>query len=172
MPNIRDRLNAMAIQVLTPDGNVLCKLTGKNAFDLKFRSDSFYNYRAASLNRQLSAAITQLYVSYGEERRGILMEAGFSFYDPEKPHWNKRTREFNSKRDGLTYEGRSLSGSVLVTSSGWRQFNVSIDDSSLEQMETDDFVAEVKEAMADLYIDHRIAERMIKREVYGYKNGY
>lgn len=172
MVSIRERMNSMLIQTTSTDGNIQGTLKGQSAFKLAFRDECFYTYSRMSLEGQLSQIITELFRGANERRRAILVEVGFTLYDPEKPHWNKRTREVNAKRDSLDYEGVSRSESITVRSSGWKRFNVTIDEQSLEQMEAADFISEVEEAMVDLLIDYRIAERMIKRQVYGYNNGY
>ncbi|GLZ77128.1 hypothetical protein Afil01_19350 [Actinorhabdospora filicis] len=155
----------LTLTVKSPDGAITATLT-RDGLALAFRPGAyeFYTESEPALERQL-AALAQL-VWTGRRRASLaaLSKALGREVTATESTLPKR-RAFETRRDALALEGRSRH--ITVTTTGWRDWRVSLAKRVTRRLDEDGFTAEAQAAFASLLADYTTKSRTLGEEVYG-----
>jgi hypothetical protein len=158
MGELTEKLKALTVRVLSPDGNIDAVLhSWEEAVEIAFREDSYERlYTEESLGYQLSRVLTLLMIGRQRGHAQALETSGWQTRDYSKPHWDKQEREFEKIAFDTQTFGESLNDYIRVDSTALHSFSVSIAPGTTTELEEEMFVKEFASAITDLLADWRM----------------
>lgn len=161
MGEVGDKLDALEVRVLSPDGDIKGKLTADTDVDIVFKNDRYYRSTSPeTLAHQLGRVLTLLAVGRVRERQQILEAADFEFRDDENQHWDKRVRRFHEARANVTAAGHSPGRKISIATVGLRDFRVRFDKDLTRRLDKTEFIAEFRGAVAAMVVAY--SQRMVE----------
>lgn len=161
---IRDKLNAMVVHVIAPDGGVEGDFVGGRRVEIAFREDRYFQYHPDNLSSQLEHILQQWFTGYDHGRLAIRQAVGRPIEETAKPHWNSTVRDFRQALLESEFEGNSAREFVRVKCIGRRDFTVRFKPDALDELSEDEFAAEFSTAVSDLISDIKMVSDMLKQE--------
>ncbi|MGH8881045.1 MAG: hypothetical protein ACRD0P_27440 [Stackebrandtia sp.] len=151
---IADKLATMIITVTSPDGHLKGRL--RNDDIVNFRIDSHYysRYADTELAHQIGQVAAGLWHGRQSGHRTVFREViGTDVTDT--PHWNARHRAFRDAHDTMRVRAESPRGCIGLESCGMRDWAAVVQPDTVARLDTDEFVAELRDVMHALIRQYR-----------------
>jgi hypothetical protein len=165
---LADRLDAMQVQAMSPDGHIGGVLRNRTEVFIAFRPGSYDHYVESALEAQLTALAQLLWVGRTREYYAALSEAFGETITGESPAIGERDISYRSARDDLIAEGTSADGAVYIGVRGMRTWAVRIADGALGSLTEDEFAARAYEASHAMIVDQFAKIRRLKNYWYAH----
>jgi hypothetical protein len=168
---LRDRLDAVAVEATSPDRNIRVGTHGEaSSIDVVFRPGAYRRYRESDLAHQLAQAMTQLFDQYRHAQRNavhavyeIVVHGDDSDADPE-------SRQYHQRSSQLAASGEDENGTVMISSQGLVTWQLTISNGTTRRLTEQEFLDDLSAAFHDLLIGYRAQLVLLKDEIYGYGN--
>lgn len=162
MGRVSERLDAMTIRAVSPDGNIQARLQKRNRVEMVFRSDAYAEYDEETLTVQMQLVAERLTAGCREGERTAIRQATGRDVD-DKPHWDARQRRYHAERDKLFVEGYSPDGHLRLASVGMREWGVWMTRGAIRELSEEQFVAQTQAALTCLWLNYRAALHELRR---------
>lgn len=158
MGEFADQMGRLVVNTVSPDQNIRCVLQNSDKRVVSsFAGDSYDSYRVEDLEHQLAAMVRLTFIGRESGRRAAFSKATGKNYEErdlvEQP--DARWRRYIEERDNCEYEGLSAGESVCMVTQGLRDWDVRIQEESLDQLSEPEFNREFQSAASDLFADYR-----------------
>lgn len=154
MATLRTRLDNMKIGATSTDGNLRAELSGRTHVELRFREDSYHDYRDGELARHLTELAHRLTAGCRDGQR-MIMERDSGRPVDDGPHWNARIRRLREAKLRLGAGGDSPGGRVRIRTLGLHEWAVRIAPGTVRELDQAQFQSHVSTAIALLWLDYR-----------------
>lgn len=172
MGSYAEAMQQMHVRVTSPDGQIFGIMDGPVGGEISFSEGTYRHYTERSLERQLAALAKLLMVARRRAQREALEAATGMIASDEDPRKvdDPRRRRYLERWAELTSEGMSPGECVFLSATGMRDFNVVIKDGTLQRLEEQDLVEELRGANAALLQDQRRNAQALHKEIYDIKS--
>lgn len=174
---LADRLNTMTFRVMSPDRTVRLYVTGGGLLHIEFSRGSLDGHTESSMSHELSAVFTRMLRGQAKKRRDILLESVSEVDDidpdlppaepPEPNHVADTSRErFYREVRELTACGRSPRAAVTIRRVPVDLMEVKLRKGTLQRWSSEEVVAEIQAALADLGRDYHKRLDLLRRSLH------
>lgn len=158
-----EKLERLTVVVHSPDGNLKATANSERVTRFRFRDGvRLETYDDATLAHQISAVLAAL--NQGRQR-GIEQVRQRPPTVPNQPHWDADRRRYHAALDALTVEARSNRGLIrLRARDRLARYQVRIHPQAPGQLDTEQFLTELRSAHVNLLSEHRHERSRLIRE--------
>lgn len=171
MGELRDRLDAVAVDAASPDRNIRVGAHGEaSSIDVAFRPGAYRRYREADLAHQLAQAMTQLFDQYRHAQRSAVHAVYEIVVQGDDRDADPKSRQYHLRSRNLAASGEDENGTVKISSQGLVTWQLTISNGTTRRLTEQEFLDDLNDALHDLLIGYRAQLVLLKDEIYGYGN--
>ena len=162
-----DRLDAMVINVSSPDGQVHGELRDRDAISVSFEGESYSEYTERDLERQLARLALLLWTGYQRGYDAALSEATGQPVTRSRESWDANRRRFRDAQAETVAKGMSKEGYIYVETTGMLSWQVVIRDGTLKELEETQFCEELIGAYHVMSAEYRAKMSQLRAKHFG-----
>ncbi|MGH8793740.1 MAG: hypothetical protein ACRDXX_13995 [Stackebrandtia sp.] len=169
MGRVADKLNALTVDVTSPDADIQARLKAGQLEHLRLRPGAYDSYAERDLERQLARTAVLLYVGHERGVRRVLDQTNLHFPTEPSQARNEAQRRYLEKERTISVCGSTPRELVRFKINGMAAWRCRIADGALQELTESAFVAEVCAAARDLLRRNKYEKALLKYECFGVK---
>ncbi|GIE79601.1 hypothetical protein Aph02nite_55510 [Actinoplanes philippinensis] len=165
--SLGERLQAMRVQVSTPNHEMSAALHGRDGIALSFAPGWYEQCRDTDLERGLRSLAKLLWVARTREYWRILSRHSGRPITAESPAISPRDITYRENRDGLVATASTPDGRIVFSVEGMRSWTVLIRPGTVHTLSEHEFIAAVERTVSELIQDQYRKIAQLKDSIYG-----
>ncbi|MGH8879036.1 MAG: hypothetical protein ACRD0P_17125 [Stackebrandtia sp.] len=162
-----DRLDAMVINVSSPDGQVHGELRDRDAITVSFQDNSYRHYTERGMEHQLSRLAVLLWTGYQRGYDAALTEATGQPVTRSTETWDANRRRFRDEQAKTVAKGMSKEGYIYVETTGMLSWQIVIRDGTLKKLDETQFAEELIGAYHAMSAEYRAKLSRLRAKHFG-----
>lgn len=167
MGEFADRVNAIKVQVVSPDNNIRVVLQGEGDVTVEFRPESYSKYTERGLERQIERAATLIYTGYYKAYGHLTDEYDRNLQRGPDDARDPTERAYLTDRAELQVVGATERKAVRIRATGLYRWECRIADGTIAELSEQEFLDELHGAIRSFLARYRIRMSGLFTEHYG-----
>lgn len=163
MGELSERLDRLAVQTWSPDGNICAEARGEYQISVRFAAGTYRTYTESTLGQQLGRLGALVWTRYRREYTEIME----TFLEEEPlPREDPEDRRFRERLEQLHLAGASADGRIGIRSRALVHWELTIAPGTLRALTEPEFLAQLDGAVREVVADYRARLILLTHEVY------
>lgn len=167
MGEFADRVNAIKVQVVSPDNNIHVVLQGEGDITVEFRPKSYPQYSERGLEHQIERAATLVYTGYYKAYGHLMNEFDRNLKRGPDDARDPTEREYLTDRAELQVVGATERKAVRVKATGLYRWECRIAEGTLAELSEQEFLDELHGAIRNFLARYRTRMSVLFAKHYG-----